>query len=171
MKKNPLIFLSLLILGFAIGVGIRQFREPPQYYLTKQAPDFTSVSLFDETRTISKLDITNHSVTMVTFFASWCGICRMEHDDLIALSQDPDLFMLGVNMKDKKTNVLEWLREDGNPYDQIAFDPQGDVAVRFGVIGTPEIFLIDSTGEIRYHHIGRLDIDEVKSMITKIRQG
>jgi cytochrome c biogenesis protein CcmG/thiol:disulfide interchange protein DsbE len=52
------------------------------------------------------------------------------------------------------------LREKGNPYQLIAFDANGQVGINWGVYGTPETFLIDQNGIIRYKVIGALSLDE-----------
>ncbi len=52
--------------------------------------------------------------------------------------------------------MQQWLVEYGDPYDQILFDPQGEIGINFGVYGTPETFIVDKQGVIRFKHIGAI---------------
>ncbi|MFI4963061.1 MAG: DsbE family thiol:disulfide interchange protein, partial [Legionellales bacterium] len=42
----------------------------------------------------------------------------------------------------------------GNPYKRIGQDIKGNVGIELGVYGTPETFVIDKKGLIRYRHVG-----------------
>ncbi len=64
--------------------------------------------------------------------------------------------IIGLNYKDQRQTALAWLNHYGNPYNQVIDDPQGDIGINFGVYGTPETFIIDKQGIIRYKFIGAL---------------
>ena len=61
--------------------------------------------------------------------------------------------MIGVNHKDKKDDAMNFL-ESGNPYDQIALDKDGKIAMEFGVYGLPETFIINEKGIIVFAYVG-----------------
>ena len=44
----------------------------------------------------------------------------------------------------------------GNPFDEIIFDPKGQIGMELGVYATPETFLINREGLIIYKHIGEI---------------
>jgi len=46
------------------------------------------------------------------------------------------------------------LKEGGNPFLANIYDPNGQLSINFGVYGTPETFIIDAKGIIRYKYIG-----------------
>ncbi|MGV2481089.1 UNVERIFIED_CONTAM: redoxin domain-containing protein, partial [Salmonella enterica subsp. enterica serovar Weltevreden] len=64
--------------------------------------------------------------------------------------------MVGLHYKDERDAGLKWLAEHGDPYLLSAHDRDGRVAIDFGVYGTPETFIVDKTGVIRYKHPGPL---------------
>jgi cytochrome c biogenesis protein CcmG/thiol:disulfide interchange protein DsbE len=66
------------------------------------------------------------------------------------------VFLYGLNYKDKRDVALSWLKQFGNPYLLDIYDPKGELGLNLGVYGTPETFLIDQNGIIRYKYIGEL---------------
>ena len=51
---------------------------------------------------------------------------------------------------------IDWLKQFGNPYQKIGVDRAGSTAIKWGVYGTPELFIIDKHGRIRGKQIGIL---------------
>lgn len=97
------------------------------------------------------------AVTVVNVFASWCGPCRIEHPQLIALQKDQRIRLVGINYKDVPANAVRFLDELGNPYAAIGVDTTGRTAIDWGVYGVPETFVVDANGIVRYKHIGPID--------------
>jgi cytochrome c biogenesis protein CcmG/thiol:disulfide interchange protein DsbE len=61
-----------------------------------------------------------------------------------------------LNKGDHDEIAQQWIVQQGNPYRQIILDADGKIAMMLGVLGTPETFLIDAKGLIRYRHTGIL---------------
>ncbi|PTM96298.1 DsbE family thiol:disulfide interchange protein [Mycoplana dimorpha] len=102
-------------------------------------------------------------LTLVNFWASWCVPCRQEHPVILALSQDPRLTVVGVNYKDGNENALRFLGELGNPYTAIGLDPNGKMAIDWGVYGIPESYLVGPDGTILYKKVGPFDENTVRT--------
>ena len=64
--------------------------------------------------------------------------------------------IVGLNWKDDDAAALEWLAQLGNPYERIAADREGRVAIDWGVYGAPETFLVNPAGLVVYKHVGPL---------------
>ena len=52
--------------------------------------------------------------------------------------------------------IAQFLRQLGNPYVAVAYDPEGVAGLDWGVYGAPETFLLDPDGVIVYKRIGAL---------------
>ncbi|MDO5056791.1 MAG: DsbE family thiol:disulfide interchange protein [Lautropia sp.] len=91
---------------------------------------------------------------LLNVWASWCLPCLQEHPQLLALARLQQIRLVGMNYKDKAADAIGWLRQHGNPYDDIIADTRGRVGIDFGVYGVPETFLIDGEGRIRFKHTG-----------------
>ena len=89
-------------------------------------------------------------------WASWCATCAEEQVFLLSLAQS-GVRIYGLNYKDEVNNAQQWLETWGNPYYMSGRDEDGRVAIDLGVYGTPETFLIDAKGVIRYRHVGALN--------------
>ena len=66
------------------------------------------------------------------------------------------MYLLGFNNKDKENDAVKYLKDDGNPYDFVAVDSDGLIALEFGVFGLPETFLVNENGKIIYKYMGPL---------------
>ncbi|GIR54198.1 MAG: hypothetical protein CM15mP62_16690 [Rhodospirillaceae bacterium] len=94
--------------------------------------------------------------TLVNFFSSWCGPCRVEHDILMKISEGKTVRLFGINYKDQTQAAIRWLQELGDPFEKIVADKDGRAAIDWGVYGVPETYLIDKEGKVRYRHVGPL---------------
>jgi cytochrome c biogenesis protein CcmG/thiol:disulfide interchange protein DsbE len=52
----------------------------------------------------------------------------------------------------------------GNPFTEVALDPDGQGGLDFGLTGVPETFVISSEGEILVHVSGPLGPDDVREV-------
>ena len=72
------------------------------------------------------------------------------------IAKNTNLKLIGINYKDTKNDGEEYLKVMGNPFDEIVFDPNGEIGMELGVYATPETFLISREGLIIHKHIGEL---------------
>ena len=98
----------------------------------------------------------NGKVSLVNVWASWCVTCRAEHKMLNKISTIPQIQMVGINYKDTKKAGKNFLKILGNPFDFIIFDEQGKLGLELGVYATPETFIVDKNGVIRFKRIGEI---------------
>lgn len=147
-----IIFIGMFVL---LWKGLYQDpRAIPSPLINKVVPEFHAASLLNPEQTLTP-PIFKGKVTLLNVFASWCIACAAEHSVWIEAKQDlGQAQIVGLNYKDQPAKALAWLKEYGNPYQNVIADPQGDIAINFGVYGTPETFLIDKQGVIRYKFIG-----------------
>lgn len=164
--------LIFIVIGYFLWVGLyTNPRAIPSPLQNKPAPAFNGQSLQNPQQIMTAAVFQGH-VTILNVFATWCVACRAEHSVWIEARHDlQQTKIIGLNLKDQRDKVLEWLNRYGNPYDQIIFDPSGDIAINFGVYGTPETFIIDKHGIIRYKFIGAVSpTDWEKTLFPEIKK-
>ena len=145
-----LIFLSLFSVTFYIGLN----KDPsfiPSNLIEKEVPKFT-LKKSDLFKSFSREDLLKDNKKIVNFFASWCPPCKIEHPNLLKLSEKVKIY--GIAKKDNDKEIEKWFKKSGNPFEKIGLDLDGSVGINWGVYGLPESFLIDEKGFIIYKHVG-----------------
>jgi cytochrome c biogenesis protein CcmG/thiol:disulfide interchange protein DsbE len=120
------LFLAIIIFGF--------FRLKPQVeqiiILSRPLPQQVQ----------SLLPATPPPQYLLHFTSSWCGTCRLEHKAITAIAKSVPI--IAVIYKDDQMRITNWLKQQGNPYRHIIYDPHGAIGMELGVTGIPETYLI-----------------------------
>lgn len=163
----PLAFFAVLVLFLWRGLSLEP-QKLPSVQLGKPLVDFQLPGLGDTQLFTPR--IMQGQIALLNVWASWCAACIEEQVFMMQLARE-GMPIYGLNYKDTTENAQSWLKEWGNPYQAIGEDKEGKVAIDLGVYGTPETFLIDRKGIIRYKHIGILDEKSwEKDFLPRIRQ-
>ena len=95
-------------------------------------------------------------IVWVDFWASWCTPCRRSFPWLNAVMQkyaDDGFVVVGVNV-DKERELAEQFLEETPARFPIVYDPDGDLAREYELIGMPSSFLIGRDGRVISSHVG-----------------
>ena len=142
--------------------------KPPSALLNENVPIVKIPNLFDENKFLTNKDFKEKFI-LINFFASWCSPCKVEHPFFFTIKENqPSLLIIGINYKDSMSKALQYLKDDGNPYDYVGLDKKGLIGLEFGVFGLPETFLINKGGKIIYKHLGPLDISIIENEIYSL---
>ena len=152
----PLIaFIVLAVIGgLALRGTLSGSRNPnqlPSVLIGKPAPDLP-LPLLQSGQAELALSAYRGQAFLVNFFASWCPPCKIEHPNLLKLSEKVKIY--GIAKKDNDKEIQKWFEKSGNPFEKIGLDLDGSVGINWGVYGLPESFLIDEKGFIIYKHVG-----------------
>lgn len=113
---------------------------------------------------IQAADLSDGTVKIVNFWASWCAPCRAEHPNLLKLKAN-GVTVLGVNYKDKPEDAQAFLAELGSPYAKIGADQSGRMGIDWGIYGVPESFVLDGKGKVILRFPGPLTQDVIDNTI------
>jgi len=130
-------------------------RAVPSQIINKPVPPFD----LPGSPGFSSTDLRGRPI-VVNFFASWCIPCVEEAPVLMALKAQ-GVPIYGIAYKDKPDATAAFLARNGDPYERLARDEPGRVAIDWGVYGVPETYLIDPQGIVRWRHVGPLTQDAV----------
>lgn len=146
----PLIIFLIIIGFFWQGLKKGDPHKIPSVLIGQAVPEFQANS-----GSINQNIFRGH-VSLLNVWATWCVSCREEHAVLMEIAKTHTVNVYGLNYKDDSTAAKKLLKTYGNPYQAVINDEKGKLAINFGVYGTPETFLIDAKGIIRYKYIGAL---------------
>ena len=106
---------------------------------------------------------------VINFWASWCVPCRKEMPGFEATHQSlgERVTFVGINNKDFRDSALDFLKKTGVSYPS-GFDPSGNVAAAYGVIGMPSTFFISDDGRLLESRTGEINLDELRATISRL---
>ncbi|MFC1938471.1 redoxin domain-containing protein [Chloroflexota bacterium] len=142
-------------------VGFQKGNLAPDFRFQK--PDGQTVSLSDF----------RGNVTMLNFWATWCGPCRFEMSFIQALYEDYEwsekgLKVLTVNGGESLSKVDRFLKEYGLSF-PVLLDTKRNIAQAYNVRAIPTTFFIDKNGVIEEVKIGAFQSkSEIERILNKI---
>mgnify|MGYP001161110291 FL=1 len=165
--KITIIFLLIFILGIFFLSLNKSSNYNTESLVGNKLGEIELVS-FEDDSIFTNDDFKKNSFTLINFWASWCAPCRIEHPQLMELSKENNIKILGVNFKDKKINALKFLKDLGDPYEYLTRDSNGKQSVNFGIYGIPESILIDNKLTIIKKFVGPLTKQDLNNIIEII---
>lgn len=114
------------------------------------------------------------SWVVLNFFNSTCVPCIREHPDLVAFHEEQEA--LGVDgaelhtvvFDDSDEPVLEFFEENGGDW-PIVRDPDGTIAVSFGMSQVPETWIVSPEGIVTARFIGQVTAEGLSATLADLR--
>jgi cytochrome c biogenesis protein CcmG, thiol:disulfide interchange protein DsbE len=166
MRSRPSAAGAIAIAGLAVftiwitwqakALELRLHGHNPGAELTgKPAPAFSLPAL--DGRTVSLADYRGRNVVL-SFWASWCGPCRMEAPLLRTFYQrthkaHADYELLAISLDETREAAQAAASELKMPF-PVLLDSTGKVGQEYRVEGIPTLMVIDKTGTVRYSSVG-----------------
>ena len=113
------------------------------------APEFEGILLNGQT--VSLRDYHGGPV-LVHFWATWCGICRLEQGSIDDIARDHAVLTIAMQSGDRVA-LQRYMHEQQLRYDVLP-DPDGYLAGRYGASAVPASFVLDASGHIRFVEFG-----------------
>jgi thiol-disulfide isomerase/thioredoxin len=145
---------ALLVSGCSLQPDVSS-KVQPESRTSQPAPALSGTSL---TGTPIALSAFRGHPVVIDFWASWCGPCRAQQDELNSLVSRftaRGVEFVGVDIRDDSANALAYVHEFGVQYPSV-FDPASDDAASFNVDAPPTTLVVDGSGTIRLRELGTL---------------
>jgi len=131
-------------------------RSDERRLMNKQAPEFKLMTLTGDQ--ISSSDYHGKKKLVVSFWASWCGPCRMELPELQAFYEKyrakNDTFEILAISTDEDPHEAERYVKEAKLTFPVLWDQDGKAGEAYGVDGIPTLFVIDESGKVIHAQAG-----------------
>jgi cytochrome c biogenesis protein CcmG/thiol:disulfide interchange protein DsbE len=154
-----LVAVALLAVGFLAN---RHDTTSPH-----RAPTFTVTDVRHPSRTVT-LTSRRGTPVVLNFWATWCVPCRKEMPDLEAVhrSLGGRIAFIGIDNRDSRRLAIKFLRDTGVTY-PTGFDPDGQIAAAYGVLGMPTTVFISADGTVVAKHTGQLRASTLRDDVAR----
>jgi peroxiredoxin len=140
-------------------------RTSASVMIQKSAPEFTLAAL---NGTVSLADYRGKKTVVVSYWASWCGPCKVELPELREFYQryhkaDANFEILAISIDEQKADAEKYAEAEKLPF-PVLLDPQNKTAEAYSVEGIPTMFVIDKDGKIVHAHVGLEQAMQIRLM-------
>lgn len=133
-----------------------------------QATDFTLPTLSGSDMSLSD---TRGKVTILNFWASWCGPCQQEmphFQQIVDTYNDVSVVAVNVTTKDTKADAKAFVADYGLTF-PILLDETGDVSTMYGAFSIPLTVILTKDGHIAHEIMGPLDTTQLTALIKPLQ--
>lgn len=164
-RSLPVITITLVL---ALLWKVLLFSDQPMAKERREQkfPQFSLVDVHDK-KTITNATLLGKT-HVVHVWASWCGACIKELPLFIHLQKKSPVSMVGVLYQDDTKKAVGILKQKGDPFNYLLNDKAGKLGRSLAILGTPETFIIDPEGVIRFHESGTLDQETINNQIIPL---
>ncbi len=149
------------------AANAKRFAETTLVGIGDQSPQFTLETLAGDSFDVPA----QGRVTVLMFFATWCGPCLNElpHAQQIwdSLKDDARFQMIAINREESEAHVAEFLSTNRFTF-PTGTDTEREIYSKFATESIPRTFIVNPDGTIAYATIGFTDGDQIE-LEAKIR--
>ena len=158
IKRNLLLILLTALVGIAV------FNASSSDEQVNTISDINNGIKVDSLKQVHSLSIDEIKTEFVilNLWASWCIPCQNEVDELLKISEQSNITVIGILVDDSTSNGREFIKDNKITYKNILEEAESDIVLsQFNWTGIPTTLVLDRNLSILHTLNGEIAADEI----------
>ncbi len=158
IKRNLLLILLTALVGIAV------FNASSSDEQVNTISDINNGIEVDSLKQLPSLSIAEIKTEFVilNLWASWCIPCQNEVDELLKISEQSNITVIGILVDDSASNGREFIRDNKVTYKNVLEEEESDIVLsQFSWTGIPTTLVLDRNLSILHTLNGEITANEI----------
>jgi len=158
IKRNLLLILLTALVGIAV------FNASSSDEQVNTISDINNGIEVDSLKQVPSLSIEEIKTEFVilNLWASWCIPCQNEVDELLKISEQSNITVIGILVDDSASNGREFIKDNKITYKNVLEEEESDVVLsQFSWTGIPTTLVLDRNLSILHTVNGEITANEI----------
>ena len=158
IKRNLLLILLTALVGIAV------FNASSSDEQVNTISDINNGIEVDSLKQVPSLSIEEIKTEFVilNLWASWCIPCQNEVDELLKISKQSNITVIGILVDDSASNGKEFIKDNKITYKNILEEDESDIVLsQFNWTGIPTTLVLDRNLSILHTLNGEITANEI----------
>ncbi len=158
IKRNLLLILLTALIGIAV------FNASSSDEQVNTISDINNGIEVDALKQVPSLSIEEIKTEFVilNLWASWCIPCQNEVDELLKISEQSNITVIGILVDDSASNGREFIKDNKITYKNVLEEEESDIVLsQFSWTGIPTTLVLDRNLSILHTLNGEITANEI----------
>ena len=158
IKRNLLLILLTALVGIAV------FNASSSDEQVNTISDINNGIEVDSLKQVPSLSVEEIKTDFVilNLWASWCIPCQNEVDELLKISEQSNITVIGILVDDSASNGREFIKDNKITYKNVLEEEESDIVLsQFSWTGIPTTLVLDSNLSILHTLNGEITANEI----------
>ena len=158
IKRNLLLILLTALVGIAV------FNASSSNEQVNTISDINNGIEVDSLKQVPSLSIEEIKTEFVilNLWASWCIPCQNEVDELLKISEQSNITVIGILVDDSASNGREFIKDNKITYKNVLEEEESDIVLsQFSWTGIPTTLVLDRNLSILHTLNGEITANEI----------
>ena len=158
IKRNLLLILLTALVGIAV---LNSSSSDEQVNIISDINNGIEVDSLKKVHSLSIKEIKTEFVVL-NLWASWCIPCQNEVDELLKISEQSNITVIGILVDDSASNAREFIEDNRITYKNILEEEETDIVLsQFNWTGIPTTLVLDRNLSILHTLNGEITANEI----------
>ena len=158
IKRNLLLILLTALIGIAV------FNASSSDEQVNTISDINNGIEVDSLKQVHSLSIEEIKTEFIilNLWASWCIPCQNEVDELLKISEQSNITVIGILVDDSASNGREFIKDNKITYKNVLEEEESDIVLsQFSWTGIPTTLVLDRNLSILHTLNGEITANEI----------